>query len=284
MGNEEKKYIVYKTTNLVNGKIYIGVHATETPYEFDDYLGSGFALNKAINKYGKENFKRETLFIFDTETESYAKESELVDTSFIKRKDTYNMCGGGRGVGSGENHPWWGRNHTEETRGQMSKSAQGRVFSKSHREKIRQAKVGTKASIETRQCLSLLQRGENNGMFGKTHTKEVRDILRQSMLERLKVTDPPMQGRKHSLQSRVKMSKTRLGGEVVFYKRWVDVWLATKATGWQTKLAKKWGVGKSSVDYFWSLCQEIIADADCWGLLENWNTIEESFEVLEELC
>ena len=35
------KYIVYETRNIVNNKIYIGVHHTTTPYEFDNYLGCG---------------------------------------------------------------------------------------------------------------------------------------------------------------------------------------------------------------------------------------------------
>ena len=35
------KYIVYLTTNTANKKIYIGVHRTETPYDFDGYLGNG---------------------------------------------------------------------------------------------------------------------------------------------------------------------------------------------------------------------------------------------------
>jgi hypothetical protein len=38
------KYIVYLTTNLVNKKIYVGVHETETPYEFDGYLGDGVTV------------------------------------------------------------------------------------------------------------------------------------------------------------------------------------------------------------------------------------------------
>ena len=58
--DKKKHYLVYKTTNLVNGKIYIGQHQT---YDLNDgYLGSGILLRRAIEKYGEENFKREILF------------------------------------------------------------------------------------------------------------------------------------------------------------------------------------------------------------------------------
>ncbi len=47
-------YILYETTNLVNGKKYRGIHKTE---KLDDgYLGSGYALLLSVEKYGKENF------------------------------------------------------------------------------------------------------------------------------------------------------------------------------------------------------------------------------------
>jgi hypothetical protein len=50
---------IYKTTNLINGKIYIGQHITD---KFEPkYLGSGLKIIKAIKKYGKENFKVELL-------------------------------------------------------------------------------------------------------------------------------------------------------------------------------------------------------------------------------
>ena len=39
------KYIVYLTTNIVNKKIYVGVHKTETPETFDHYLGCGIKDN-----------------------------------------------------------------------------------------------------------------------------------------------------------------------------------------------------------------------------------------------
>ena len=47
--------IVYKTTNLINGKIYVGKYEGNR----ENYLGSGYILKKAIKKYGRENFKRE---------------------------------------------------------------------------------------------------------------------------------------------------------------------------------------------------------------------------------
>ena len=48
---------IYKTTNLINGKIYVG----KSLYLPDGYLGSGLRLSGAIKKYGKNNFRREIL-------------------------------------------------------------------------------------------------------------------------------------------------------------------------------------------------------------------------------
>lgn len=104
------KYIVYKTTNLINGKIYIGVHRTN-PKIFDGYLGCGLSKKDqkksksrgfigAVHKYGYENFKRETLFEYPDTKEghdaAYAKEAELVTIDFVKSKDTYNLTVGGK--------------------------------------------------------------------------------------------------------------------------------------------------------------------------------------------
>lgn len=90
-----KVYTVYKTTNCVNNKYYIGVHKTENPE--DDYLGSGTVLKLSIKKYGKENFKKEVLFIFDNIEEAYQKEYELVNEAFVKCEDNYNLHIGGSG-------------------------------------------------------------------------------------------------------------------------------------------------------------------------------------------
>jgi hypothetical protein len=84
-------YMIYKTTNLLDGKFYIGKHQTKN---IDDgYLGSGKYLKAAIKKHGKENFKKEILEILETEEEMNLKEAELVVVS----KDSYNLCEGGNG-------------------------------------------------------------------------------------------------------------------------------------------------------------------------------------------
>lgn len=88
-------YIVYETTNNINGHIYIGVHITSV---IDDgYVGSGKVLQRAIKKYGLEYFTRKILFIYDNPEEMFKKEKEIVDENFIKRADTYNIKLGGTG-------------------------------------------------------------------------------------------------------------------------------------------------------------------------------------------
>lgn len=101
------KFIVYCTINKVNKKIYIGVHKT-TSTKFDGYLGCGVFVNKshsyqkgetlfqrAVHKYGPNNFIRVTLATFNTAEEAYKRESELVNEEYLKRKDVYNTNYGG---------------------------------------------------------------------------------------------------------------------------------------------------------------------------------------------
>ena len=128
-------YTVYKTTNLINKKIYIGVHKTLNPN--DSYIGSGKILADAILKYGKENFVKEVLFVFSTLLEAYNKEQELVNEEFVKRSDTYNLIKGGsispdkdpnkvRKVLRGSDHPNYGKPLPDYHKKNISKGLKGK--------------------------------------------------------------------------------------------------------------------------------------------------------------
>ena len=105
-----KYHIIYKTTNKVNKRFYIGMHSTNNLK--DDYLGSGFALKDALKKYGRANFTKEILFVFSTREEARAKEAELVNEDFLKNPLVYNLVEGGMARMSeqfGEKNPMWGK-------------------------------------------------------------------------------------------------------------------------------------------------------------------------------
>ena len=89
------KHTIYETVCLINNKRYIGYHATKNPE--DDYLGSGKYLKKAIKKYGRENFKKNVLYIFETRDEALGKEREIVNEDFVSNENTYNLKVGGEG-------------------------------------------------------------------------------------------------------------------------------------------------------------------------------------------
>lgn len=91
-------HIIYKTINLVNGKFYIGKHATTT-LEFDGYLGSGKLLKQAVKKYGPSQFTRITLFEFTCPKQANDKEKEIITEQFLLENSTkcYNLHVGGSG-------------------------------------------------------------------------------------------------------------------------------------------------------------------------------------------
>lgn len=88
-------YYLYEIKNLINGKIYIGVHQTD---DIDDeYMGSGKVLKQAIEKYGIESFSKTIIHYFETYEEALDKEKEIVNEDFLQREDVYNLRLGGSG-------------------------------------------------------------------------------------------------------------------------------------------------------------------------------------------
>ena len=85
-------YTIYKTTNIINGKFYIGKHQTKNLH--DGYLGSGKLLKRAIKKYGIDNFHKEILHVCESEKQMNDLEKILVVPD---DEINYNLCSGGHG-------------------------------------------------------------------------------------------------------------------------------------------------------------------------------------------
>ncbi len=167
-------YLIYKTTNLINNKIYIGKHKTKD--KNDAYLGSGTILQKAVQKYGSENFKKEILFECSSEQEMNLLEEDIVDLEFISRLDTYNVTLGGFGgfyhVNSKKLNIYEG--HKEQAKINLAGGTAGfqkKLKDKKFHEEWRQ-KVSNSAMF-------YFLNGGKNGFEGAIHTSETRKKIGQ---------------------------------------------------------------------------------------------------------
>ena len=79
---------IYKTTNLINDKIYIG-QCSKTPENSLQYLGSGINISRAIKKYGKQNFKKDILCVCKTQ-----KQLDTLEEFYIKKYNSTNVITG----------------------------------------------------------------------------------------------------------------------------------------------------------------------------------------------
>ncbi len=100
-------YYLYQITNLVNNKIYVGVHKTKDIN--DGYMGSGKVILHAIEKHGINNFRKDILETFENTEAMYAREKEIITDNFIAREDVYNLRRGGHG-----GFDWINKNITPE--------------------------------------------------------------------------------------------------------------------------------------------------------------------------
>lgn len=189
---------IYKTINLVNGKIYIGQHKAD---QFDPtYLGSGKVLLNAVNKYGKESFICEILEWCETQSKINSRERCWI--KFYNSRDRnigYNITEGGEG--------WKGVHHSEYTKQKISKAKTGchpnrdyviteetrqkisRTLKAKHqsswnkgipmrevsKQKLREVNVGKKLSQETKQKM----KGRKAWNKGIPMTEEAKQHLRE---------------------------------------------------------------------------------------------------------
>ena len=180
--NEQPLYVIYMVTNSVNGKSYIGKTVQGLKDRWDNHLskarrGVGYYFHKAIRKYGEDCWDIKIMYVSFEKDDKHLFE---VEEQLVAEYDTfhkgYNSCPGGRGTGSGKDHPRWGMRHTPKTLSILSAIHKGNQYwlGKKHTEeskvKMSASNTGRVISKSTKDKLSLANSGENNPMFGKPGT------------------------------------------------------------------------------------------------------------------
>jgi group I intron endonuclease len=154
--------VIYKITNLVNGKIYIGQTVRQLIRRWHGHCyrarsGKQSHLYEAMRKYGVENFLVEEIDRSIHKEELNAKEVEWISRlGSMDPEVGYNCKEGGNGGRLSEQTKsrMRGRPVPEEMRRRISETLRGRPISKEHHEKMMAARRGTKHSPETIQKMS----------------------------------------------------------------------------------------------------------------------------------
>lgn len=158
-------YYIYKTTCLVTGKYYIGMHRTYK--ENDGYMGSGLLLKRSIKKYGLENHKFEILEYCENVEHLCKREGEIINEEILQDELCMNLKLGGIGGAT-----MTGRKMSQETKDKISQSNKGRTFSEQTRKKI---------SESVSKTLIGNQRAKGNkSWLGKKHTEETLLLMRDN--------------------------------------------------------------------------------------------------------
>lgn len=175
---------IYKTTNLINRKIYIGQHITDNLE--DNYIGCGLdnpnyiagtsIFQRAVKKYGFENFRREILeFVEKVEELSEREKFWIREHNSMNLEIGYNMTKGGDGGDTFTNNPnkelirkrfsEIQRNQSEETKKKRADSHRGMKRPEETGKKISIANKDRVITTETRLKISIT-------LSGRIQTKE----------------------------------------------------------------------------------------------------------------
>jgi group I intron endonuclease len=207
--------IIYKTTNKINNKFYIGQDSKNDP----NYFGSGVLLSKAIEKYGKENFIKEIIEFCETKEQLNEREIFWIEKTKAKEHG-YNIADGGNG----------GNTYTEETKKRISEKFKGREVSKETVEKRKTTREKNPEKYKLSEERKMLIGNQHRG-------KVISDENKQKLSERMKNFDNysikfldkqkgenkigdrnPMWGKNHSVDVRNKMSESHKKNPVKFWE------------------------------------------------------------------
>lgn len=162
---EREFHFIYKTTNLLSGKYYIGMHSTDNLE--DGYLGSGTRLRYSINKHGAENHVREILELVDSREELKKREKEIVNLNEIAKEECMNLTVGGEGGFSPETH----------SKGGMARFEQIKNDPDLYKEHIKSFKAYNKKAREDGKLVCI---SKSYCWGGKNHSEETKKKISEA--------------------------------------------------------------------------------------------------------
>jgi hypothetical protein len=177
---EHDYHYIYKTTNLLNGNFYVGMHSTTNLN--DGYLGSGIRLTRSIKKYGKKNFSIEILEFLPNRKSLKQREKEIINEKFLQNENCLNLQPGGGGGFVNSNHRQKFFEAAKKNHFKTEDAAKGKKifleryyndeeFKKYYKSRLRPFNwTGKKHKEETKIKIGLInsesQKGEKNSQFG----------------------------------------------------------------------------------------------------------------------
>lgn len=217
----KKYHAIYKTTNLVNGKFYYGIHSTNDLN--DGYIGSGRLLTKSINKHGRINFDCQIIEIFDNRKDASNLERVIVTNDLIQNKQCYNLRTGGDNefISPSVSESKLGIPRSDETKRKIIET----LKEKYRLGLIDKTNISKPRSLQFKEHHGLMMKGKltgsKNPMYGKTHSDEVKKFLSEN--NKGKKTGDRLgfekrsklrKGKKASEETRNKMSLSRKGTQI----------------------------------------------------------------------
>lgn len=155
-------FYIYLTTNLVNGKQYIGQHKGELN---DSYFGSGTNITKALIKYGRQNFKKDIIKVCESREEADKWEQYYINKfNAVENDNFYNLQEGGTGGDGWRACQRWMQSHPEEAK---------RIYENN----TQNLKKQIKEHPEEYQKQVLIPLLEGSKKYWKEHPEEQHDLM-----------------------------------------------------------------------------------------------------------